>query len=60
MNITQTPNVVKNSLNSRFYKGEPIWLTNQNAGEKRGSAIFRWPAGNGHYSGIAGKLKYFK
>ncbi|VDK27304.1 unnamed protein product [Gongylonema pulchrum] len=48
-NVSQKVGAVNASLLDHFYNGEPIWLTNERAGNGRRSASMYWPTGSGYW-----------
>ncbi|ETN71519.1 type I phosphodiesterase / nucleotide pyrophosphatase, partial [Necator americanus] len=49
-NSTRKEGVVNASMDSSWYLGEPIWLTNERSGNMRRSASFYWPNGEVSFS----------
>ncbi|KAK6747368.1 hypothetical protein RB195_000520 [Necator americanus] len=50
-NFTNTPGIVETSLEPEWYRGEPIWLTNERAFVSRHSASLYWPFGQAPFPG---------
>ncbi|CAJ0602606.1 unnamed protein product [Cylicocyclus nassatus] len=42
-NDTKTPGVLEASIDTSWFKGEPIWVTNERSGDGRRSACLNWP-----------------
>ncbi|KAK6017450.1 type I phosphodiesterase / nucleotide pyrophosphatase, partial [Ostertagia ostertagi] len=49
-NLTQKEGVVNKSLDTSWYKGDPIWLANERFEASRRSVSFYWPSGEASYS----------
>uniref|UniRef100_A0A914W2E0 AP3A hydrolase n=1 Tax=Plectus sambesii TaxID=2011161 RepID=A0A914W2E0_9BILA len=52
--------VARDSLSERWYKGEPIWLTNERKGEGRKSGAMHWPAADAAFPGVPSHPSTFK
>lgn len=48
-NTSKKEGIVNASLESHFYNGEPIWLTNERLGSGRRSASINWPTGSAYW-----------
>uniref|UniRef100_A0A0K0DIE8 Bis(5'-adenosyl)-triphosphatase n=1 Tax=Angiostrongylus cantonensis TaxID=6313 RepID=A0A0K0DIE8_ANGCA len=48
-NLTGKEGVINASLDSSWYEGEPVWLTNEKSDSSRRSATFYWPHGDVHF-----------
>ncbi|KAL6738558.1 hypothetical protein Aduo_012097 [Ancylostoma duodenale] len=48
-NSTKRQGVVNESLDSSWYLGEPVWLTNEKSDSTRRSASFYWPNGEASF-----------
>ncbi|CAJ0602605.1 unnamed protein product [Cylicocyclus nassatus] len=44
-NETKIPGIIKESIDGLWYRGEPIWVTNERDGPGRRSASLYWPYG---------------
>ncbi|EYC13636.1 hypothetical protein Y032_0043g829 [Ancylostoma ceylanicum] len=50
-NYSHTPGIIRESLEEKWYTGEPIWLTNERADSTRHSACLYWPFGEVKFPG---------